>query len=232
MAGWGWVWRCVLFLLFLLFPSCSGTVFNASPSAHDQSAAALRRPPARHLAALRLFLEAPLLSSCSITPQQVDKSSGLEDRRKYTPRGRQPEHIAKAGAVHRGGNFAVAAYFIYIFSPFRICEARSWIRRAAPRLFLPEYNQMEVVIKPEWILGCNVESLKEKEECRLGWKARERRTGITRDQHVDEQGLPADPHCSSHTWRMPNSGSWSLTKWFYLSTSPPRVVFRLKEEQF
>lgn len=48
-------------------------------------------------------------------PQQVDKSSGLEDRRKYTSRGRQPERIAKAGAVHRGGNFAVAAYLIYFF---------------------------------------------------------------------------------------------------------------------
>lgn len=37
-------------------------MLNASPSAHDQSAAALRRPPARHLAALRLFLEAQLFA--------------------------------------------------------------------------------------------------------------------------------------------------------------------------
>lgn len=55
------VWLSCLFDFFF-FPSCSATVLNASPSAHDQSAAALRRPPARHLAALRLFLEALLFA--------------------------------------------------------------------------------------------------------------------------------------------------------------------------
>lgn len=44
-------------------PSCSATLFDASPSAHNPSAAALfRRPPARHLAARRLFLEALLFA--------------------------------------------------------------------------------------------------------------------------------------------------------------------------
>lgn len=53
------VWRsCLIF-------SCCATVFIVSPSAHDQSAAALRRPPARHLAALCLFLEALLFHQSS-----------------------------------------------------------------------------------------------------------------------------------------------------------------------
>ncbi len=90
-----YVWReaeCLAELLVWLFfnpppphPSCSATVLNASPSAHDQSAAALRRPPARHLAALRLFLEALLFVQSP--RQQVDKSSGQEHRWKHTREG-------------------------------------------------------------------------------------------------------------------------------------------------
>lgn len=46
--------------------SCIATVvLNASPSAHDQSAAALHGLLARHLAALRLFLEALLFAQSS-----------------------------------------------------------------------------------------------------------------------------------------------------------------------
>lgn len=54
---------------------------------------------------------------------------------------------------------------------------------------------------------CQV-SKDKKGEYRLDLKAKERRTGITERQHIKEQGLPADPHCRCHIWRMPNSGSW------------------------
>ncbi len=90
--------------LDVFFPSCSATVLYASPSAHDQSAAALRRPPARHLAALHLFLEALLFAQSA--PNRWISRVGKNIGEKSTPW--ETGRVAKQGAIHRG-NFA--AYF-------------------------------------------------------------------------------------------------------------------------
>ena len=91
----------------MIFPSsCSATVLNASPSAHDQSAAALRRPPARHLAAaLCLFLEALLFAQ---SPPNRWISRVGKNIAENTPRGKL-DALHKPDVNHRG-NFAVA-YF-------------------------------------------------------------------------------------------------------------------------
>lgn len=57
------------------------------------------RPPGIWLRCL-LFLEAPLCFFLrAISLQQVDKSSGLQERREYSPgvKYREPERIAKTG---------------------------------------------------------------------------------------------------------------------------------------
>lgn len=76
------------------------------------------RPPGIWLHCL-LFLEAPLCFFLrAISLQQVDKSSGLQERSEYSPgvRYREPERIAKTGAADRGGRK------LAFIPPSRICE--------------------------------------------------------------------------------------------------------------
>lgn len=181
----GWV-DC-LDEFFFFFPSCSATVLNASPSAHDQSAAAaLRRPPAGHLAALRLFLEALRFAQSP-------------------PTGGQVEWARTSVKIHRGRNWThrrarcnpPRKLRCCLFSFSRICCAVSWMRCAGLRFFLPPPT------KTEWKSwsqrnesGCTVGVLSSL-QTRMGRmqtrlkKTRERRTGI-----INKQGLPADPRRS------------------------------------
>lgn len=69
--------------------SCSAKALNASPCAHDQSAAALCRSPARHLA-----LRVSSCRRCShfILPQQVDK---VQCAGTAVPKQMQPEETSQ-----------------------------------------------------------------------------------------------------------------------------------------
>lgn len=83
----------------------------------------------------------------------------------------------------------------------RICCAVSWMRCAGLRFFLPptktewkSWSQRNESGRTVGVLS-SLQTRKGRMQTRLK-KTRERRTGITRHQHINKQGLPADPRRS------------------------------------
>lgn len=106
------------------------------------------RPPGIWLHCL-LFLEAPLgFFLRAISLQQVDKSSGLQQRKEVSPgvRYRESERIAKAGAADWGGR-----RLAFIFPRLQDFSEITRLKfRCAPVDLTKKYNLMEVVIRSGW----------------------------------------------------------------------------------
>lgn len=100
-------------LLFFFFPFCSATVLNASPSAHDPVCSSAPQTACQASGCFAFISGGAAFRS--ITPQQVDKSSGQEHRwkkKKITHLSRKPGGVAVPGVIH-GGNFLVAYFRLW-----------------------------------------------------------------------------------------------------------------------
>lgn len=185
-------------------------MFNASPNAHNQSAAAaLRRPPARHLAALRLFLEAPLFAQSPPNRwiSRLDKNIGEDILRRGEGRNwtrcRSRCNPPWKLRYRLFFGFLFSCYFFFsistvwlrvelnavcaplcVFSPNKT-GWKSWSKLTRSLDLQWEYNQVSKM-KWERIMYCR---LKRQTKRKTGW------------YHINTQGLHAEPHCSFHGWR-------------------------------
>lgn len=143
-------------IVFLFFFYCSVAVFNASPSAHDQSAAALRSQASGCL----LCVISGGAASRSASPTGGRKSSGWE------PRKQPSEFIWRGIKATLVGKLSLAGFARWVE-----CNERQSLR------FPPNNTEWKSWSKlPEWIYCRNtVKSPKMNgRKCGLNWKPKER----------------------------------------------------------
>lgn len=109
------MWRCVLLLFFYhhAVAQCSMRLQVRTTSLQQRSA---DRPPGIWLLCVYSWRRRFFLPAQS-PPNRWISRVGWKIGENTSPRGRQPERIAKAGAVHRGGKLRCCCLFYFIFFP-------------------------------------------------------------------------------------------------------------------